>query len=468
MASALHVAKNTFFIAFSNVGTKIIAFFITIYLARYLGVSDFGKYTFIITYLMMFSFVASFGLDPVVIRNISKKPEQITEIMSNSLVIRFITALIAIIFSIVCIYILNYPSDTILYVKYASIILLFQGISYLVESLFQAKLKMEYSAISQISSKLIFGIAVFFLIRGNYGITYIIFAYIFSELVRTLISFSIAKKIVNFHPTIEKKRYQDLIVQALPFVLGYGLAALFNRFDILMLSIMQGETAVGYYSAPYKLTESILFIPSALAGSLMPVMAKQFEKQKEKLEYTYSLGTRYIFLLLFPITIGGCVLGKDIIFLAFGDDFSDSIFVFQILTISIIFNSLNSIQTALLVAANKQQFNNIAVTICAVLNIILNFILIPKYDFIGAAVATLISVICLYWIGYYAIYKDLKIQPLKSILYKYILAAAIMSSIIIKLNMNIFLEILLGAIIYIIIIVSLKGIDKNDIALLKK
>jgi O-antigen/teichoic acid export membrane protein len=467
MSTARQVLKNSFFIAFSNIATKIIAFGITVYLARYLGVVDFGKYTFIITYLMMFGFIAGFGLDTVVIRDISRNIKSISKIMSNAITIRIITSCISILLAVIVIEILNYSADTAFYVYLASCVLLFQGLSYLIESLFQSQLKMHFSAVSQILSKLLFGILVYYIIENDLGFTFIIVAYLASEALRTIISFIYSRRIQTYGIQLDVGLIKYLLKQSLPFVVGYGLFVLYNRFDILMLSIMQGDAAVGFYSAAYKLTESVLFIPSALAATLMPVMAKQFDKNKSKLDKTYNLGTRYIFMLLLPITLGGIILGKDIISLIYTEDFSNSIYVFQILTLTIIFNSLNSIQTSVLVSANRQQLNNISVSACALLNITLNFLLIPKYSYIGAAYATLISVICLYSFGFYFIYTKLNMQPLNLQLSKYVVASFVMTSIILYLEIGLISSIVIGAFVYTFAVLILKGVNKDDIQLLR-
>ncbi|WP_292465052.1 flippase [Methanolobus sp.] len=466
MSTARTVAKDTFSIAFSSITAKMIAFFISVYLARYLGVEDFGKYTFIITYLLLFGFIASFGLDSVVIRKISKNPPESKNIMSNATIIRILTSIIAIVIAIAAINALKYPADTRYYIQLIAAILLIQGLSYLFESLFQANMKMEYAAISLVIPKIIFATSIYYIIKNNLGLTEILMAYLISELARTIISFIFSRRILRFRLQFERATFKDLIKNSLPFVLGYGLFVLYNRFDILMLSTMQGDIEVGYYSAAYKLTESLLFIPGALAATLMPVMTKQFDRNKEKLIHTYKLGIRYVIILVMPITLGGVILGNDIIYLVYGEDFTNSIIVFKVLTFTIIFNSLIYIQTSLLVASNNQQLNNISVTVCAVLNIILNLILIPHYSYLGAGIATLISVVVLYLFGFYFIHQRFQIQPLNKDFLKYIGASMGMGIVVININVNIVSQVIIGATVYVLLVLLLKGFTREDITAL--
>jgi O-antigen/teichoic acid export membrane protein len=326
---------------------------------------------------------------------------------------------------------------------------------------------MEYATVSIIVPKIIFAIAIYYLIRNNFGLAQILLAYLFSELARTIISFTYSQKILKYRLQIERVTCKDLIRKSLPFVLGYGLFMLYHRFDILMLSMMKGDAAVGLYSAAYKLTESLLFIPGALAATLMPVMAKQFDRDKDKLNYTYKLGIRYILMMILPITIGGVILGDRIISTVYGEEFLNSIVVFKVLTFTIIFNSLTSIQTAVLVAANKQQLNNISVSACAVLNIILNLLLIPQYSYAGAAVATLISVVFLYLFGFYFVHHNFRIQPLDMESFKYVLASIAMGIVVLQLETNLVTQIIAGAIIYVFFVLLLKGFTRSDLAVIR-
>jgi O-antigen/teichoic acid export membrane protein len=327
---------------------------------------------------------------------------------------------------------------------------------------------MEYSALSQIASKLLFGLFIYYIIQNDLGLEYIFMAYICSELIRTIISFIFSFHFTKYTFNISKNTIQYLVKQSLPFVFGYGLLMLYNRFDILLLSIIQGDIAVGFYSAAYRITESILFIPGALASTLMPIMAKQFVENKNKLVKTYIIGTRFIFMILFPITVGSVILSRDIITWIYTEKFLSSTIVFQILSLTIMFNSLISLQNSIFIAINKQRLNNIAILLCAVLNIALNIILIPKMSFTGAGLATLISVICLYLIGFHFVYKETGIQPFKKDILKYVFASLIMGISISIMEHDIVFKMIDGFLIYIAIIILLKGLNKEDIKMLRK
>jgi O-antigen/teichoic acid export membrane protein len=265
-----------------------------------------------------------------------------------------------------------------------------------------------------------------------------------------------------------------LTKQALPFVIGYGLFAIYYRIDVLMLSIYQGDTPVGIYSAAYKLTDPLLFIPGALASTLMPIMSKQYLGDKEKLNSTYLLSTKYILALMLPVFFGIYLLSEDIITFLYGSEFSGSVTALQILSFTIIFNSLNSIQSSLLTSANRQEFTTFSIGICCVLNIVLNMILIPNYSYIGASFATLVSVIILFSMQFYFIYLKFSLHFVNKNLFKPFIASGVMGLALVELpnlnlfNLNLFISIFIGMIIYLISVYLLKIFSKEDIRLFQK
>ena len=468
MSTYKKVAKNTTFILLGNVVVKILALFISINLARYLGVEQFGEYNFIITYLMFFAFIANFGMDPILIRDVARFPSKTQTMMSNILVIRMLTSFFAIALAIFFINLLNYPHEIFIYISIMSAILLFQGISYLFESLFQANLKMQYSAIGLISSKVLYIVSVFILIYLHKPLIYFFYMYIIAEITRMLFATFYSRKFVQLNIDIDLEMWKYLFKQCLPFIVGYALFVIYYRVDILMLSKMQGNSAVGLYSAAYKITDPLLFLPGALASTMMPVMSKQYHENISKLNYTYSLGSKYILQLMLPITVGLYILSDKIISLLYTTDYVYSILTLQILSLTLIFNSINSIQSSLLTSSDRQKMNTVSVGICCLINVALNILLIPKYSYNGAAIATLISVILLFLIELSFILKSFSFIPVNKESLKTVFSSLLMGLLLINLqDINIFVAIFICAVFYFILLIILKSFSENDYTMLQ-
>lgn len=468
MTTARKIATNTTFILIGNIVVKAFALLISINLARYLGVEYFGEYNFVIAYLSFFTFVANFGLDSILIRDISRNKFNVNILVSNVLMFRILTSLFSIILSISIINFLDYSAETIIYVSLLSSILLLQGLSYLFESIFHSKLKMHYSSIGMIISKLIYTFFVFYLIISRSSLIIFFYTYIIAELIRTLIAIHYSKKFVKIDANINTDLWKYLLKESIPFIVGYALFIIYYRIDILMLSGMEGNLAVGYYSAAYKLTDPLLFIPGAFASVLMPIMAKKYISDQRGLKETYYIGSKYILQIMFPLSIFLYFFSQDIIDLLYTDDYYASIYTLKILSLTIVVNSLNSIQNSLLVASDRQKLNTISVGICCILNIVLNIVLIPIYSYNGAAIATLISVLFLFLIQLLFIRNELYLLPLSKHSYVIVFVSLFMGLFLSKAS-GFYLVILsiICIFVYIFILYLTGVLSKKDLFIFK-
>lgn len=462
------IAKNASYLLFSDILVKIIAFFTSIYLARYFSVENYGTYNFLIVYFTFFNIIGVFGIDTVVLRDIARSKEDLNTVMSNALSIRIITSLAAIVLSILFIQYINNSKGMQYYVLLTAIILLFQNISYLNESLFKACEKMEYYAYTIVLYKFSFAIFIFLIIVLKMNFLWLLFAFISSEFIRTLVSYMYTRRSFHYKFTFDIVYWKYLIRESLPFLVNSVLYIINYRIDVLMLSMIIGNVSVGIYSAAYKLTDPLLFIPSAINLSLFPLIARQFVSKKEAMKRTYIQSTKLIFILVLPMATGIFVLSTKLILIIFGKEYSESITVLQILIASLLFNSLTSMQSSILISTNNQKIITSSILLSCTVNIILNLLLIPNYSYIGAAIATLISVMIQFIAEEHYISKRLDIKMNFNYL-KPIASVVIMGYGVFLLEpYNIILQILSGILIYFISLHLLKSLEKEDINMIKK
>ena len=452
-----------------NVVVKLLALFVSIYLARYLGVEYFGEYNFILTYLTFFNFIANFGLDPVLIRDISRHKIDIDHLTSNIFIIRILTSLFSICLAVMLIWYFDYPKTTIRYVFVLSVILLFQGISYLFESVFNAKLKMHYSAIGLIVSKLFYSVSVFILIYLNRSLLDFFYLYILAEILRLAIAFYYSFNFVTIKLSVDLKLWKYLLKECIPFIVSYAFFIIYYRIDILMLSKMEGSFAVGIYSSAFKIIDPLLFIPSALTSTLVPLMSKAFINDLPKLKHLYSEGTKYIVLLMLPLTIALFILSENVIHLLYTEEYYVSIVTFQILSLTLFFNSVNSMQNSLLIASDRQKVNTLSLGFCCVLNVLLNYMFIPSYGCNGAAFATLLSVITLFTLQFLFIKRSLSIIAFSKSNYPIVLASILTGAFVYVFQGVYILFLMLACpFVYLFFLYITKSISDADISLLKQ
>jgi len=329
---------------------------------------------------------------------------------------------------------------------------------------------MEYNIVAKLAFKGVSATLILLIIFMKGTLLHIMIALVFSEMMKTLLSYLFSRKFVRPRFEIDFKLWRYLLREALPLALSSVILIIYYRIDVVMLSMMKGDASVGLYSAAYKLSEPLSLIPSALVVSLFPIMSASFKSSREKLIKTYRLGIKYILIIMLPIAMGTTLLADKIIFWIYGMEFSGSVTALQILIWALVFTSINPILTRLLTSIGEQKLNTISHTLCAIVNVTLNLILIPTLSYNGAAIATIITNIIFSMLSFYFISKHMRIHPPYRIFMKLIISILFIAIFVYLVSqiLNILSTISLAMGTYLVTLMVLKVLNREDISLFRK
>lgn len=231
-----------------------------------------------------------------------------------------------------------------------------------------------------------------------------------------------------------------------------------------MISVMAGETAVGFYNIAFKLIFFFLSLYSVYMTAIFPVMSSFFIKSHEALKFTFDKSFKYTLMGSIPLCAAITILAPKIIVLCFGSKYTPSIFVLQILIWALIFLFLNAVAINFLGSVNRQVTVIKIMAIGLVLNIITNAILISKYSYVGASVSTLITEAIVMPVYILSVYKlGFAEKNLLKDVPKIIFSTLIMSLFLIYLNdINIIILVICSGIIYFMGLYLTKSFDEDD------
>ena len=469
MNTLQRVARNTGIIMGGDLIFRLISLVVTIYLARYLGTVGFGKYSFVFAYLAFFGVITNLGLQTILVREMSRDASTAPKLIGNAYFIRLILTVFAVVLSMIVISFMSYPADTTTYVYIAAFTLLFISFSDFYATIFQANLKMEYREIAKLAFKIISASLIFWIIFSHGTLMQVMIALVFSEMVKTLISYLFSRKLVRPRFEIDFELWRYLFKEALPIALAGVIFVIYFRIDVVMLSMMQGDAPVGIYSAAYKLSEPLSLIPIALLTSIFPIMSASFKSSKERLIRIYRLCIRYLLIIILPIATGTTLLADKIIFLIYGAEFAGSAIALKILIWTLVFTSAGYVLTNLLVSIGKQKLYTSSTVLCAIANVTLNFILIPILSYNGAAIATVATGAVLFIASFYFVSKHLQLPPVRKTLIKSVISGLLMGTFIYHfIEFNIFLLVPLAGIVYFVALLALKTFSKEDLDIIKR
>ncbi|MDQ1274267.1 MAG: hypothetical protein QG591_2897 [Planctomycetota bacterium] len=193
--------------------------------------------------------------------------------------------------------------------------------------------------------------------------------------------------------TYPSYKIREWIQSALPLMLLAGIQIINARMDIIMLGAIKGPKEAGIYSVANRGAEFITFILLAVNTSLAPTVASLYAAgDMKKLQDVVTKSTRIILLFSLPMSLVLIIFGHWFLLL-FGEAFTQGRTTLAILSVGQLVNAAMGSVGLLLVMTRHERNAAIGMGISAVLNIILNAMLIPKWSMTGAATATASSMI---------------------------------------------------------------------------
>ncbi len=367
------------------------SFFIGILVARYLGPEKYGVLNYVISFVTVFSFLASFGIDNILVRDLVKFKENKESILNTAFSLRIIGALSVVLIIFVISLVLKNDQYTTVLIFIYSLILLSSSINVL-EYFFQSEVKYNYIFWGQIASVSSVYLLRLYLIYVKLGTGWFILSLIFESFIYTLIllfifrkKYSWLKLRINFSFT--KKLMRD----SWPFVFTTAFALIYSKIDQVMIGKMLNNHSLGIYSAGVKLAEIWYFMPALICGVVLPSIISAYKSDIE----LYKKRMKKLFWLVVGLTVLFAlfefIFAKFIVFFIFGKAYAGSVVILKIYTWAGIFIAMIITMNQALTVENRTKLIMISSCASAFINILLNLILIPAFGIIGSAWATFFS-----------------------------------------------------------------------------
>ncbi|KAF5411571.1 MAG: hypothetical protein C5S47_03530 [Candidatus Methanogasteraceae archaeon] len=462
------VAKNVAALFTAHFVVAFLLLALSVVIARTLGDVAFGKYSFVVALTAIFAIFSDLGYNTLMVRDVARDPAQAGRYLKNILGIRLMLSLIIFTVIVIIINVTGYHADMKNLIYVFAIYTLILSISDVFKMVFRASERMQYeSAITIISNIVRVVLGVLVLLRG-YGLMGIALVFLFYSLLDLLLSFLVCKtRFVRPGVALDPGFWKGTVTVALPMGLITILSLVYARTDTIMLAIMDGVAVVGWYNAAYNLVLGFTPIPHLFMNAILPLMSRLYVSSKDSLVMGYEKAFTYLLISGLPIAMGMSLLADEIILFLYGEQFANSVIALEILAWDVLLIFICLPLGFMLVAINRQNRMAVIVGGCALLNIILNLILIPGFSYIGAAIATLITETVLFLAYFYVISKYLYKLPLHRIVMRPLIATTV-TALFIQLcsGLNLIVVIISATALYLVVLYLIGGFDKDDRRLL--
>lgn len=387
-----HYVKNISWLLIDKIIRITVGLVVGIWVARYLGPSNFGILNFAIAFVAFFSFLSKLGLDQIIVREITKNEKLSYKILGSAFGLKFIGGLLALLLSLISISIIKEDATTKLIVGLLATGFVFQAFD-VIDYYYQAKILSKYVVIARTSSFILANGLKAFLILHSYDVRFFGLAILF-DFFLVSIFLMIAYKTNNI--SVEKWNFdltyaKSLLTYSWPLIFSSFIIIIYTKIDQIMIDAFLNSTQVGVYSVAVTLSNYWLFIPGILVSTLMPYFVKlrnsDLKTYRKRLLQLYSL----MFWMGAFIGIIVLVFGQNVIIFLYGNEYASSYKALMLNIWSSIFISQAIARGIWLISENLQKYRLYNNLLAVSLNIIGNFILIPRYGIAGAAIATLIT-----------------------------------------------------------------------------
>jgi len=469
MSVVRRIVKNTSALFLAQIVSSAVALIFGVVIARVLGDTVFGKFAFALAFTEIFSIFSALGYNTLLIREVSRDKNQVNKYVNNIFFFRVLFSLVLYVLIVISINLMQYPDDTKIAVYLIGIFQLFESLANVFKVTFRAFEKMEYEAAIIIATHLLSLVIVIIILYLGYGLVTVSLAYAFIGIISFFFSILLCrKKIIKVQWELDFTFLKKTIGTAISLSMLAIFALIYVKIDTVMLSFMKGDAVVGWYNAAYYLVQGFKPLPQLVMGALFPLMAYSFVSAKDQLKSIFERAFRYLLILGLPMAIGITLLADKIIPLLYGPSFQNSIPALQILAWDVLLVFLYGCISFLLVSIDRQHQMAILAGCTALINIILNIILIPTYSYIGSAFATIAAESFLLIAYLYLSGRYFHFLPLHRIIIKPLIAAGLMAGFVYYFhNQNLFLIIIIAIVIYFAIMFAIKGFTKDDISLMK-
>ena len=423
------------------------------YVSRILLPVGTGKVSFansLVSYFVMF---AQLGIPTYGIRvcaAVRDNKDALTRTVQELMIINMVTCLIAyMLFIFMLIFVPKLHEDKTLYLI-VSLSILFNTIG--MEWLYKALEQYTYITVRSIAFKFVALVAMFMFIHTKSD--YIIYGAItiFAASASNVLNLIHSHKYIGWKP-VRNYHFKNHLKSVLIFFAMACATTIYTHLDTVMLGFMSGNENVGYYDAAVKIKTILVSVVTSLGAVLLP-RASYYVNQGNMEDFKRISGKamNFVFILAIPLMVYFILFARQGIYFLSGPAYANSILPMQIIMLTLLFIGItNILGIQILVPLGKEKVVLYSEIAGAIVNLIINSLLIPRFAAVGAAIGTVVAEFVVFIMQYYAL-KDKVNEILKSIHYFRIFFATLISSIcslwLIKTEIDNFLLLIISSAIF--------------------
>lgn len=393
------IAFNTLAQVAGKLATLTVTLLITALITRSLGRSGYGDYSLARNFMLLFTLGVDFGLNAIVVREITRRKNVTQRYFENLLSLRLITSLFFILLGVGLLSLFPYSSTIKLGAVIALLILIPWGLYTSVNTIFQTNFRYDLSVIVLVLGHLTSLLLIFLGTLKGWGLLFYLGVGLIGSLVLPVAFLLVRRFGVRFSLGSDWRLWRSLLLAALPLGLMLVFSQINAKTDLFLLSLLPlpprlglgSSETVGIYSLAYLIFNNIIILPTFFMNAFFPIMVVDHKEDWGRFVRRFK---KAVLLLLGLSVLGlgtGFLLAPLLIKLIAGRGFEHSVTALRILLLGLPLFYLSSPLQWFLVTVGKEKVLPFVYGVAATVNIFLNLIFIPKFSYQASAVTVLIT-----------------------------------------------------------------------------
>ena len=383
------ILTNTAWRAFADAASKVASIALYVVMARELGDAGFGVFTFALMYATLFTALAYFGQDAVLVREVARDRPLLGRYFGNTIALKLLLAVPVLLVALAILALVGASETTLIVTALLGLALTVEAALATVFAVFQAYERMRNIALVLIAQRFATaGVGIAALLAGA-GVVAVAVIYVGGALLAVAIGLALLRQVGRPRLQVSPPTWPALMTAAVPLGIAGVFGTILFRIDTIILAAFESTAVVGDYGAAYRLLEATLFLGWAIGGAVYPVLSRL--DLSERLADVFEQSLKLTLTATLPLAVGAAVLADPLVETLYGTDFDEAAPALQLLAPSIVLFPIAYVTGLFLIARRRQRFVAVLYGLVTALNVLLNLVLIPAFSLNGAALTTSVT-----------------------------------------------------------------------------
>jgi O-antigen/teichoic acid export membrane protein len=397
-------------------------------LARTLGVESFGRYAYALSFTLLFGALADLGLSTVFTREVARTPDRTRELLISCLWIKLALSVVTLAMVAGAVRLDAAAAQTLPLIVPMAVGMLLHSAALLFDGMLRASGRAGRSGVGLVLQSVAALVAGAGLLGLGWGPRAGAIAFLGGAIARVASAAWWSRDLWAGSQRLPGSgRGVPLLRETAPLALATVFVAIYFRIDTVVLRVFQGEHAVGLYAGIYRVFEGLALLAVTCRSLLFPVMARAADGPSESLAVLCRRTVRVQLLFTLGVAVFISFHASGIVQGILGPDYGAAAPGLVLLIWALPGSYMADTLLFLLTAQRRQAWGTWAVGLTALLNVTLNLALVPRFSFLGAAVATVASEWLCFALLLFMFQRSVPMLGLGSVAWRPVLACALLS-----------------------------------------